>query len=118
MWSSWIEINTATAQKVGISTGDVVDVASPQGTLRTAAYVSPGIAPGVVAMPMGQGHTMFTRFATGRGVNPATLLAGTDWAATRVKVTRVSGPDGRLILFAGGDRDHDQQHEYGHAGRG
>ncbi len=118
MWSSWIEINSATAQKMGISTGDVVEVASSQGTLQTAAYVSPGIAPGVVAMPMGQGHTMFTRFATGRGVNPAALLARTDWAATRVKVTRVSGPDGRLILFAGGDRDHDQQHEYGHAGRG
>ena len=118
MWSSWIEINTATAQAMGVSTGDVVEVASSQGKLQTAVYVSPGIAPGVVAMPMGQGHTMFTRFATGRGVNAATLLAGTDWAATRVKVTRVSGPDGRLILFAGGDRDHDQQHEYGHAGRG
>jgi anaerobic selenocysteine-containing dehydrogenase len=118
MWSSWVEINSATALKMGIATGDVVEVASSQGTLQVAAYVSPGIAPDVVAMPMGQGHTMFTRFATGRGVNPATVLASTDWAATRVKVTRVSGPDGRLILFAGGDRDHDQQHEYGHAGRG
>jgi anaerobic selenocysteine-containing dehydrogenase len=118
MWSSWIEINSATAQKMGIATGDVVEVASSQGTLQTAAYVSPGLAPDVVAMPMGQGHTMFTRFATGRGVNPATLLGSAHWAATRVKVTRVSGPDGRLILFAGGDRDHDGQHEYGHSGRG
>lgn len=118
MWSSWIEINTATAQEMGIATGDVVEVTSPHGTLRTAAYVSPGIAPDVVAMPAGQGHTMFTRYATGRGANVATLLGGSEWAATRVKITRVSGPDGRLILFAGGDRDHDQQHEYGHAGRG
>ena len=28
------------------------------------------------------------------------------WAATRVKVARVGGPDGRLILFAGGMREH------------
>jgi anaerobic selenocysteine-containing dehydrogenase len=118
MWSSWIEINPATAQKLGMATGDVVEVVSSQGSLRTAVYVSPGIAPDVVAMPMGQGHTMFTRYATGRGVNPATLLASADWAGTRVKVTRVGDPDGRLILFAGGDRDHDQQHEYGHSGRG
>lgn len=118
MWSSWIEINTATAQKLGVATGDVVDVASSQGTVRTAVVVTPGIAPDVVAMPMGQGHTMFTRYATGRGVNPAALLASADWAGTRVRVTRVGDPDGRLILFAGGDRDHDGAHQYGHAGRG
>jgi anaerobic selenocysteine-containing dehydrogenase len=118
MWSSWIEINTAAAQTLGVATGDVVDVTSSQGTVRTSVVVTPGIAPDVVAMPMGQGHTMFTRYATGRGVNPAALLASADWAGTRVRVTRVGDPDGRLILFAGGDRDHDQQHEYGHAGRG
>jgi anaerobic selenocysteine-containing dehydrogenase len=118
MWSSWIEINAATAQKLSIATGDIVEVRSPHGSLRTAAVVSPGIAPDVVAMPMGQGHTMFTRYATGRGENPATLLAGSDPASTRVTVARAGDPDGRLILFAGGDRDHDGAHEYGHAGRG
>ena len=107
MWSSWIEINPATAQKMGVATGDLVDVASAHGSLRTAVVITPGIAPAVVAMPMGQGHTMFTRYATGRGENPAQLLSGRAWAATRVKVSRAGGPDGRLILFAGGDRDHD-----------
>ena len=114
MWSSWIEINPQTAQKLGIATGDVVDVASPQGTLRTAAVISPGIAPDVVAMPAGQGHTTFTRYASGRGENPVDLLAdrtvdqvGTvAWAATRVKITRIGEEDGRLILFAGGMREH------------
>ena len=118
MWSSWIEINPATAQKMGVATGDLVDVASAHASLRTAAVITPGIAPGVVAMPMGQGHTMFTRVATGRGENPARLLSGRAWAATRVTVSRAGDPDGRLILFAGGDRDHDGAHEYGHAGRG
>jgi molybdopterin-containing oxidoreductase family iron-sulfur binding subunit len=75
--------------------------------------VSPGIAPDVVAMPAGQGHRTFTRYASGRGVNPIEVLAaktvdGTNalaWAATRVKITRIGGPDGSLILFAGGSRE-------------
>jgi anaerobic selenocysteine-containing dehydrogenase len=115
MWSSWVEINPATASRLGISEGDVVEVASAHGSLRTAAYLSPGIAPDVLAMPVGQGHTTFTRYASGRGENPVDLLAPVigeatgafAWAATRVKLTRVGDSDGRLILFAGGMREHE-----------
>jgi hypothetical protein len=32
------------------------------------------------------------------------------WAATRVRVTRVGDPDGRLVLFAGGMREHPEAH--------
>jgi hypothetical protein len=62
-------------------------------------------------MPVGQGHENFTRFATGRGVNPLVLLAplaegetgSLAWAATRVKLTRAGGPEqAKLILYAGG----------------
>jgi anaerobic selenocysteine-containing dehydrogenase len=114
MWSSWVEINPATAARLGINQGDVVEVASAHGTLRTAAVISPGIAPDALAMPVGQGHKSFTRYASGRGENPVELLApiveehtgALAWAATRVKITRVSGQDGRLILFAGGIREH------------
>ena len=116
MWSSWIEINPATASRLGIGEGDIVEVASAHGTLRTAAYISPGIAPDVLAMPAGQGHTTFTRYASGRGENPVDLLAplteettgALAWAATRVKLTRVGDRDGRLILFAGGMREHEE----------
>jgi menaquinone reductase, molybdopterin-binding-like subunit len=119
MWSSWIEINPSTAQELGIEAGDVVEVASAHGTLRTAAVISPGIAPDLVAMPVGQGHRTFTRYASGRGENPATLLGATTepstgalaWAATRVRVSRVGGPDGRLVLFAGGLREHPHGHD-------
>jgi anaerobic selenocysteine-containing dehydrogenase len=114
MWSSWVEINPRTAARLGITQGDLVEVTSQQGTLTSAAYVSPGIAPDVVAMPVGQGHTQFTRYASGRGENAVELLAplteettgALAWAATRVKIARVGGADGRLILFAGGMREH------------
>jgi len=113
MWSSWVEINPATAARLGIGQGDVVEIASTQGAIRTAAMLSPGIAPDVLAMPVGQGHRTFTRYASGRGENPVDLLAPIAepatqelaWAATRVRVARIGDPDGRLILFAGGMRE-------------
>jgi molybdopterin-containing oxidoreductase family iron-sulfur binding subunit len=109
-----VEINPATAGKLGIADRDVVEVASAHGKLQTAAILSPGIAPDVIAMPAGQGHRTFTRYASGRGVNPVELLAPVTeaatgalaWAATRVQIARVGPPDGRLILFAGGMREH------------
>jgi anaerobic selenocysteine-containing dehydrogenase len=115
MWSSWVEINPATADRLGIAQGDIVEIASTQGTLRSAAMITPGIAPDIVAMPVGQGHRTFTRYASARGENPVELLApitepatgALAWAATRVRVSRAGDPDGRLILFAGGLREHE-----------
>jgi anaerobic selenocysteine-containing dehydrogenase len=113
MWSSWVEINPATAMKLGIGDGDIVDIVSTQGSVRLAAVLTPGIAPDIVAIPTGQGHRTFTRYASGRGVSPVDVLStktvdrvgSIAWAATRVKILRVSGPDGRLVLFAGGSRE-------------
>ncbi|MGH9257274.1 MAG: molybdopterin-containing oxidoreductase family protein [Vicinamibacterales bacterium] len=117
MWSGWVEINPATARQLGIGQGDVVDIVSTQGTIRSAAVMTPGIAPDMVAMPMGQGHRFFTRYASGRGSNPVEIVAAVTepvtgalaWAATRVRISRVGPPDGRLILFAGGIREHVDQ---------
>jgi hypothetical protein len=35
----------------------------------------PGIRPDVIAMPFGQGHTAYGRYAQGRGANPASILS-------------------------------------------
>jgi anaerobic selenocysteine-containing dehydrogenase len=111
MWSSWVEVNPQTAERLGIHQGDIVEITSQQGSVRAPAVLSPGIAPDILAMPVGQGHENFTRYATGRGANPLSILAAVTesetgslaWAATRVKLTRVSGPEpGELILFSGG----------------
>ena len=117
MWSSWVEINPQTAARMGIADGDLVDVASSQGSLRAPAVIFPGIAPDVIAMPVGQGHEHFTRYASGRGANPVSILAPiTDsdtgslaWAATRVRIARAAGADGSLILFAG--EKYEKPHE-------
>ncbi len=114
MWSSWVEINVQTADGLGIRQGDLVEITSSQGSIRAPAFPSPGIAPDVVAMPVGQGHENYTRYATGRGENPISILApvkepetGTlAWAATRVKIAKVADADGRLVLFAGSLREY------------
>jgi anaerobic selenocysteine-containing dehydrogenase len=119
MWSSWVEINPSTAQRLSIAQGDLVDVTSTQGTVRAPAVISPGIAPDVIAMPVGQGHEAFTRYATRRGVNPISILAPVTesetgalaWAATRVKIARAGDPDGSLIMFAGEMREHPHEQE-------
>jgi menaquinone reductase, molybdopterin-binding-like subunit len=119
MWSSWVEINPQTAERMGVAQGDLIDVTSTQGTLRVPAMISPGIAPDVVAMPVGQGHESFTRFASKRGSNPIAILAplaeaetgALAWAATRVKIARAGDSDGSLIMFAGEMREHPHEHE-------
>jgi anaerobic selenocysteine-containing dehydrogenase len=116
MWSSWVEINPKTAEKLGIKQGDQVEVASQHGKLQAPALISPGIAPDTIAMPVGQGHENFTRYASGRGANPISILAPTvvpetgslAWAATRVKISRVG--EGKLVLFAGGLRERTHEH--------
>jgi anaerobic selenocysteine-containing dehydrogenase len=75
MWCSWVEINLRAAERLGIADGDIVEIASAHGTLRSPVVISPGIGPEVVAMPVGQGHEHFTRYASGRGANPLAILA-------------------------------------------
>ena len=114
MWCSWVEINEKKARELGIEQGDLIEVTSTQGSVRAPAFLNPGIAPDAVAMPVGQGHTNFTRYATDRGVNPISILApaviaetGTlAWSATRVKIAKVGGPEtDSLILFGGATRE-------------
>jgi anaerobic selenocysteine-containing dehydrogenase len=118
MWGSWVEINPRTAATLGVAQGDIVEVTSSQGSVRAPAVLSPGTAPDMVAMPIGQGHGTFTRYASGRGANPLAILAASAdsetgalaWASTRVKVARVGAADGSLTAFAG--ETHENPHEH------
>ena len=114
VWSSWVEINMQTADKHGIRQGDLVEIASSQGSIQ--AFPSPGIAPDVIAMPAGQGHENYTRYASGRGENPIRILAPVTepetgalaWAATRVKIARAGDRTGNRCAGLGGDAGEDR----------
>jgi anaerobic selenocysteine-containing dehydrogenase len=106
MWGSWVEMNPATAADYGIAQGDVVRIYSSVGSIEAPAVLFPGIRPDVVAMPLGQGHTSYGRYATGRGVNPLQLAVPAfdhesgafATGATRVQIER-TGRRGRLVLL-------------------
>ncbi len=104
VWGTWVEINPATAASLGISQGTLVEVTSPAGSIKLPAVIYPGIHPDVLAIPIGQGHLDFGRYAAGRGANPLQLLTtGLDaehglpaWGATRVQLRQVA-VDGGLV---------------------
>jgi anaerobic selenocysteine-containing dehydrogenase len=103
MWGSWAEINPKTAASHGIKDGDLVEVSTEHGSLRVPALLYPAIRPEVIAMPYGQGHTGFGRFANGKGagvaaLNPYALTANGREETLRAKITRIGGK-AALIRF-------------------
>ncbi len=98
VWNSWVEINMEVAHSLDIRTGDLVRLTSPSGSIDVLAVPFPGIHPGAVAMPMGQGHAVYGRNAMGRGANPMAILAATAdpqtgafaYGATQVTLTKVA----------------------------
>jgi anaerobic selenocysteine-containing dehydrogenase len=75
MWNTWIEINPKTAEELGLQNDDVLKVISPYGEIEAPVYCYPGIRTDTVAIPFGQGHTAYGRYAEGRGANPARLFS-------------------------------------------
>ena len=74
VWDSWAELHPATAQKLGIKNGSIINVESEHGTIKVQAVIIKAIHPDVIAIPMGQGHEEYGRYAQGRGANPLTIL--------------------------------------------
>lgn len=110
VWDSWIDIHPQTAARLGIEDGEVLTLHSPHGRLEAPACLYPHMQPELLAMPIGQGHTGYGRYAAGRGANPIHLLpadaetaaGGLAWFSTRVQIA----PAGRrqpLVTTAGSD---------------
>lgn len=66
MWNTWVAINPETAHKLHIENDDVVRIISEAGEVEASVYLYPAIHPEVIAMPFGQGHTAYGRFATSK----------------------------------------------------
>jgi anaerobic selenocysteine-containing dehydrogenase len=104
VYGTWIEINPRTAQEQGIEEGDLLELESSRGKLVAPAFLYPSVRPDVLAMPIGQGHGQYGRYASGRGANPLAILApqtdGLSGAlalgATRVTLRKV----GRRVSLA------------------
>ena len=118
-WDSWIEVPAEVAKKLGIRQGDLVKVTSPHGAIELPAYVSESLHPGAVAIPIGQGHTAYGRYAKDRGANPLTLLpggAGLSFLSVKVTLTKTGGR--RPLAIAQATHDQDNREIAQHVGLG
>jgi len=96
VWDSWAEMHPKTAEKLGVKNGDIIRITSKHGTVETAVYVFKGIHVDAIAVPLGQGHEEYGRYAKDRGVNPLKILSPLREAktgelamyATRIKVEK------------------------------
>jgi anaerobic selenocysteine-containing dehydrogenase len=115
MWGLPVEVDPQTAAKLDLNNGDTVRMTSPAGQIEASVYVHPAAIPGVVSMAIGQGHTHYGRYSSGRGSNPLSIVAarkdaGTGapaFGATRVRLEKVSSSQ-RLVQFARTDRNEHQ----------
>ncbi len=122
-WDSWAEVSLNKAEALGIEMGDLIRIETSAGALEVPAYPRGGIRDDVVAVPIGQGHTVGL-FAskegqgmpgTARGVNVTEALpAAVDEAGGRawlVESARVSatGRHRRLPLLQWSDNKRGRQ---------
>ncbi|MFQ5898195.1 MAG: molybdopterin-dependent oxidoreductase [Candidatus Methylomirabilia bacterium] len=113
-WDSWVEVPAEKARALGVVEGDVVAVTSRQGSVELPAVLSQSLHPGAVAIPIGQGHTAYGRYAKGRGANPISLLAsapetlsgGLPWLSVRVMLTKTGRRQPLASPQATSDQDH------------
>jgi molybdopterin-containing oxidoreductase family iron-sulfur binding subunit len=99
VWGAWAEIHPETAKEQGIKQGDAVILRTNDGEVHVPAYVTEHVHKGIVAVPVGQGHSAYGRYAksTGEGGSvfsllPKKIASGTDAIVlTGAPVTVVRG---------------------------
>lgn len=102
-WNSWAEISFAKAKELGVVFGDVISIDTGIGSIEVSVLPRGGIRDDVVAIPIGQGHTVghYASMAgddqpgVARGANVAAVLpaaldeaGGQAYLSTKASVTK------------------------------
>jgi molybdopterin-containing oxidoreductase family iron-sulfur binding subunit len=111
-WNSWAEISIEKAKELGVVFGDVISIGTGIGSIDVSVYPRGGVRDDVVAIPIGQGHTVghYASMAgdgqpgVARGANVAAVLpaaldeaGGQAYLSTKASVTK-TGRFRRLAL--------------------
>jgi Fe-S-cluster-containing dehydrogenase component len=80
-WDNVAQVAPATAERLGVASGDVVELGFHGRTVRAPVWISPGHAPGSVTVALGFGRTHLGRVGDDVGFNagairPSDALAG------------------------------------------
>jgi molybdopterin-containing oxidoreductase family iron-sulfur binding subunit len=114
VWGSWVEIHPETAAALGVAMGDGVKVETDGGSLTLPAYLYAGIRKDTVAIPLGQGHTSYGRYAKDRGVNALALLPAAQdatsgavaYLSAKARLSKASGA-AELVMTQRDKNPHD-----------
>ena len=74
-WHGWVEVHPETAEQWALASGDFVLVKSGFGAVSAPVWITPSVRPGVLALPTGQGHKAYGRYAQDRSFNAFDLLS-------------------------------------------
>ena len=106
-WHAWVEVHPETAAGWKLASGDIVLITSPHGSVRAPVWITPGVRPDVLAVPTGQGHNAYGRYARDRSFNAFELLGDEPEAyggrAFAVGVSVVKTADHRRLATLEGD---------------
>jgi molybdopterin-containing oxidoreductase family iron-sulfur binding subunit len=89
-WHAWVEVHPDTAAKWSVTDGDFLMLQSPHGSVRAPVAVTLGIRPDVIAIPTGQGHTAYGRYAQIDHSTRSICSAGANAYGGRTFAVRVS----------------------------
>ncbi len=106
-WHAWVEVHPDSAAMWQVANGDIVMLTSDHGAVRAPVWITPGVRPGVLAVPTGQGHKAYGRYAKDRSFNAFELLSDQPTAfggrSFVVDVTVVKTGDHRRLATTEGD---------------
>jgi molybdopterin-containing oxidoreductase family iron-sulfur binding subunit len=102
-WSPWLELSPATASRLGVATGQLVEVGSAAGRVELPAYVFPGIRDDAVAVPLGGPEALALVPWVKEPLSGAPVLVGT---AVTVRATQRPG---HLPLLEGSPYQHGRE---------
>lgn len=136
-WDSWAEIHPDTAKESGLEQGDIVQIENKFGQISVPVFVTEHVQKEVVAVPMGQGHSAYGRYAgsVDRGdifqvLPPVANASFVSLVSAQVGIKRGRGK-GELVVTQGSDDQldrgigrtevisedkHDDHHGDGHHG--
>lgn len=74
VWDNYASVSVATAEKLGLSEGDKVEIEVNGQKLKVPSHVQPGMHDDVVAIALGYGRTLAGRVGNGVGFNAYSLV--------------------------------------------
>ncbi|NDV18713.1 molybdopterin-dependent oxidoreductase [Pseudodesulfovibrio sp. JC047] len=88
---------SATAKQLGVTVGSKVKLSGGNGECEALVQIFEGVLPGVVAAPLGMGHTVGDEFSKGKGDNVYKILTvsseaaagASTWAGSTVNVAKI-----------------------------